>query len=101
MPNQQAQNLITMQSVATLPLEGKEKYKGKTSSFTIVENKNLRGILAPVKLLSKRLLEDIIDFIELSQLKIIKESESLIKEADQKKSWLSLKEMKQMAKKTK
>ncbi|MDP3741261.1 MAG: hypothetical protein Q8R08_02945 [bacterium] len=58
-------------------------------SFTIVNNSNIRGVLAPAKLLSKKLLEDLIDFIELSSPESVKKTERLVKQADRKKSWIS------------
>ncbi|MBU3942807.1 hypothetical protein KKA24_02385 [Patescibacteria group bacterium] len=57
--------------------------------LTIIDNKNLRGVIAPSKMLSKKLLEDVIDFIELSTPESIKESEERITEADHDNSWMS------------
>jgi len=61
--------------------------------LTIINNKNLRGVIAPSKLLSKKLLEDVIDFIELSTPESIKESEDRVAEADRDNSWISAKEV--------
>jgi len=71
------------------------------SSLTIIDDKNLRGILAPAKVLSHELLEDIIDFIELSSSGVIKETKSRISEADHKKSWIPLEKIRNSAIKTK
>ena len=71
------------------------------SSVTIIDDKNLRGILAPAKVLSHELLEDIIDFIELSSPDMIKETKSRLCEADRKKSWKSLEKIRNSAVKTK
>ena len=43
----------------------------KTSSFTIIDNKNLRGVLAPAKLLSKELFEDMLELILYSRSKVV------------------------------
>lgn len=58
------------------------------SSVTLIDNAELRGVLAPAKNLSKKLLEDIVDLIELSNIKEAKLSTSRIKDADRKKSWV-------------
>jgi len=39
----------------------------KLSSLTIINDKNLRGVLAPAKLLSKELFEDMLDLILYSR----------------------------------
>ncbi len=70
----------------------------KKTSLTIINDKNLRGVLAPKKFLSKELLEDIIDFIELSSPELIKESEERVTEANHNKSWMSLREVRKLAK---
>jgi hypothetical protein len=43
----------------------------KSFSLTIVDNENLRGVLAPSKLLTKELLEDILDLIAFSRPKTV------------------------------
>jgi hypothetical protein len=43
----------------------------KSSSLTIVNNENLRGVLAPAKFISKELLEDILDLIMYSRPKTV------------------------------
>jgi len=63
------------------------------SSITIIDEKNLRGVLAPPNVLSKKLLEDIIDFIELSSPESIRETEERITEADHGNSWILAKEV--------
>ncbi|MDA2936253.1 hypothetical protein MYX06_03485 [Patescibacteria group bacterium AH-259-L05] len=65
----------------------------KISSITIINNKNLRGVLAPAKVISKKTLEDIIDFIELSSPKALRETEKQIKQADRDQSWIPAKEI--------
>lgn len=41
------------------------------SNFTVINDKNLRGVLAPAKILTKELLEDILDLIEYSKPEIV------------------------------
>ncbi|MDP3696825.1 MAG: hypothetical protein Q8R55_02215 [Candidatus Taylorbacteria bacterium] len=60
------------------------------SSITIIDDQKLRGVLAPRALLSRRLLEDILDLIELSSPRTMKMAEKRIKEADRRKSWIPL-----------
>ena len=38
----------------------------KSSTITIIDEKNLRGVLAPPEIVSKETLENLVDFIELS-----------------------------------
>jgi len=71
----------------------------KRSPLTIIDNSTLRGVLAPARAVSKRVLEDMIDFLELSGRKSARETTKLIKEADKKKSWVSLKEIRTLARK--
>lgn len=65
----------------------------KKSLLTIIDDKNLRGVLAPRQTLSKKMLEDIIDFIELSAPQAAKETARRIREADRKNSWISAEEV--------
>jgi len=73
----------------------------KLLPLTIIDDKNLRGVIAPSKVLTKELLEDIIDFIEWSTPESIRETEERIAEADREKSWMSLEEVRKLAKKAK
>ena len=57
------------------------------SSLTLIDNAELRGVLAPAKNLSKKLLEDIVDLIELSNDKEMNLSANRIKDANHHKSW--------------
>ncbi len=68
------------------------------SPLTIINDKNLRGVIAPSKVFSKELLEDVIDFIELSSSESIKETEERIAEADRDNSWLSAEEVEKRVK---
>ncbi len=65
----------------------------QSSGITIIDNAILRGVLAPAGSLSKKVLTDMIDFLELSSDKSSKESDSRIKEADKKKSWKTISEV--------
>ena len=67
------------------------------SPLTIIDDKNLRGVIAPSKVFSKELLEDVIDFIELSTPESIKETEDRIAEADRDNSWMSLEEVRKLS----
>ena len=66
--------------------------------LTIIDDKNLRGILAPAKVLSKELLEDIIDLIEWSSPEAIRETEKRVEEANRKNSWIPWNKVKLSAK---
>lgn len=59
------------------------------TSLTIINDGNVRGIIAPARTLSKKMLEDIIDFIELSRPESIREDEKRIRQADRTRSWMS------------
>lgn len=72
----------------------------KTSKITVVDNENLRGVLAPAGVLSKKVLEDMVDFIELSSEASAQQSADRIEEADKKKSWLKLSEVRDTAEET-
>jgi hypothetical protein len=43
---------------------------GKLAGFTIIDDKNTRGIIGPTSFLSKELLEDILDLIKYSNPKM-------------------------------
>jgi len=68
------------------------------SSLTIIDNKNLRGVLAPAEVISKELLEDIIDFIELSSPGSVRETEERVEEADRDNSWILAEEVEKRVK---
>lgn len=50
----------------------------------------MRGVLAPAASMSKSVLEDVIDFIELSDRRTMRETKMLIHQADRSKSWIPL-----------
>ena len=60
----------------------------KISSLTIIDDDNVRGIIASRRILSKKMLEDIIDFVELSTPEAAIETARRIREADRKNSWI-------------
>ena len=68
------------------------------TSLTIINDRQLRGVLAPAHSVSKEVLEDIIDLIEWSSPKAVKESERRIREADRKNSWIPLEKVYRHAK---
>ena len=63
---------------------------GMRKDLTIIDNHNVRGVLAPAGAMSKSVLEDVIDFIELSDRRVVRETKILIRDADRKKSWAPL-----------
>ncbi|OGY30716.1 MAG: hypothetical protein A3C02_01200 [Candidatus Andersenbacteria bacterium RIFCSPHIGHO2_02_FULL_45_11] len=69
----------------------------QASNITIIDNEVLRGILAPAGALSKKVLTDMLDFIELSSDESSKESDIRIREADKKKSWETIGEVRDAA----
>ncbi len=71
----------------------------QVSNITIIDNNDLRGILAPAGVLSKQVLTDMIDFIELSSDESSKDSDARIKEADKEKSWETLSEVQDVVRK--
>lgn len=62
----------------------------KESPFTIINDERLRGVVAPTKVISKELLEDMIDLVELSSRAMIQETNRRVMEADRHKSWIPL-----------
>ena len=66
------------------------------STITIIDDKNLRGFVAPSSLVSKETLEDVIDMVEIAEIstpKEIRETERRIREADRGNSWVPAKEV--------
>ena len=58
------------------------------SSITIINDENMRGIIAPSSAISKRMFEDFVDFFELSTPEEVAKEDRLIKEADRNNSWI-------------
>ena len=73
----------------------------KSLSLTIVDDNNLRGVIAPSSVVSKKMLADLIDFIELSAAVEIDMTEKSLKEADRNNSWISFQEASKQAKRAK
>ena len=67
--------------------------RAKSLPLTIIDEENLRGVLGPPKLISKEVLEDIIDLIEWSTPEAIKETKARVAEADRENSWIPGKEV--------
>jgi len=65
----------------------------KFMEITVIDNNNLRGVLAPAKLLTKELLGDILDLIAYSKPKISAEINRGFKKAS-KESLIDGKELK-------
>ena len=62
----------------------------KFDSITIIDDKNIRGVVAPAKYIPKELLEDMIDLLELSSKKVMRETAERIRKADRENSWIPL-----------
>lgn len=69
--------------------------KGK--KLTVIDNSSLRGVLAPADVLSKEKLQDMIDFLELSDPAAIQDTADRIKEADNDNSWAPLSDIRKEA----
>lgn len=81
------------------------------SPITIIDDGNLRGIVAPASVISKEMLEDFIDDIEYADPKTVARVErsfngarltdgrALRKEADRNNSWIPFEKVEQRAKK--
>src|SRR3989344_1222302 len=69
----------------------------KASDITVIDDKNLRGVVAARGRISKDTLEDIIDLIELSSPESIEEDDRRIAEADKANSWIPYAEVKKRA----
>ena len=67
------------------------------NSITIIDDENLRGVVGPAKTIPKKLLEDMIDLIELSSDAMARGTEKRIAEADRKKSWVPLNQARKVA----
>lgn len=68
-------------------------------SITIINDENMRGIVAPSSAISKKMFEDFIDFFELSTPEEVAKENRLIKEADRDNSWIPFEGIKRRAKK--
>ncbi|OGY92077.1 MAG: hypothetical protein A3H70_04715 [Candidatus Komeilibacteria bacterium RIFCSPLOWO2_02_FULL_48_11] len=69
----------------------------KMPSVTIVDNNHIRGVLAPADAISKKLLEDMVDFFELSSPASSQEAAELIDEADEEQSWMPLNKVRELS----
>jgi len=61
------------------------------SPITIIDDKNLRGFVAPSSLVSKEMLRDLIEMVEMTEISTseeIRQTERRIREADRKNSWI-------------
>jgi hypothetical protein len=70
-----------------------------TSTITIIDDANLRGLVASSSLVSKEMLEDFVDVVEMSNPAFVKEVAQLRKEADRDNSWIPFEKVEQRAKK--
>ena len=72
-----------------------------TLDITIIDDKNLRGVVAARGRISREMLEDIVDLIELSSPESVAEDDRRIAEADKANSWIPYVEVKKRAKRAK
>ena len=68
-----------------------------SATLTIINDNNLRGVIAPAAELSEETLTDLIDFIEMTSPASIADSERLIAEAERDNSWIPLEEVRRKA----
>jgi hypothetical protein len=59
-------------------------------SVTVIDSKDVRGVVAPAADLSRELLTDILDLVELSTRKEARKTATRLKSADRAKSWIPL-----------
>src|SRR3989338_375437 len=64
-----------------------------SATLTIINDNNLRGVIAPAAELSEETLTDLIDFIEMTSPASIADSERLIAEAERDNSKIRLVEL--------
>ena len=69
----------------------------KMPSVTIVNNNNIRGVIASADVISKKLLEDMVDFFELSSAALSQETAELIAAADKEQSWVPLDQVRELS----
>ena len=62
----------------------------KLPSVTIINSNSMRGVIAPADVISKKVLEDMVDFFELSSPTARQETDEQIAVADNDKSWMSM-----------
>jgi hypothetical protein len=67
--------------------------KSMAKDLTIIDNNTLRGIIAPASLLTKDMLTNLVDFIELSSKESAQETEKLVADADNDKNWVELEDI--------
>lgn len=59
-------------------------------TLTVIDNEGVRGVVAPAAHLSRGVLEDVLDLIELSTKKEASKTASRLKSADRAGSWIPL-----------
>ncbi len=62
----------------------------KLPSVTIINSNSMRGVIAPADVISKKVLEDMVDFFELSSPAARQETDEQIAAADKDQSWMPL-----------
>lgn len=69
----------------------------KMPLVTIVNNDDIRGVIAPADVISKKLLEDMVDFFELSSSVSSHETDELIAGADKEETWMPLDQVRKLS----
>lgn len=59
-------------------------------TLTVIDNKSMRGVVAPAADLSREVLENVLDLIELSSKKEARKTASRLRSADRAHSWVPL-----------
>jgi hypothetical protein len=66
----------------------------EADQLTIIDSKTLRGVIAPAKVMSKEMLADLVDFLELSSVESVQETDGLLRDASKDSKWVSLGDVK-------
>lgn len=66
----------------------------KTDEFTIIDSDTVRGVIAPATVLSKEMLTDVIDLLELSGHASSEESADMVRDESAPDAWVTLTEVK-------
>ena len=64
------------------------------NQLTIIDSETMRGVIAPSEVMSKKMLTDVIDFLELSNPQSMKETQMMVKDAKKDDQWISLDDVK-------
>lgn len=65
----------------------------KSTQLTIINSETMRGVIAPAEVMSKELLADLVDFLELASPESMKETKDMLAGASDERKWVSLDEI--------